>query len=94
MLQSLSARTSDTNGDSIVTQEIERRTEELCDAIEKEPYVFDRRYLFRVLSMGHSQFAEFIGARGPNTAINSACASTTQAMRWLRTGSVPAVAGA
>ena len=30
--------------------------------------------------MGHSQFAELIGARGPNTQINSACASTTQAV--------------
>ena len=36
----------------------------------EEPYVFDRRFLFRVLSMGHSQFAELIGARGPNTQIN------------------------
>ena len=59
-------------------------------AIEKEPYAFDRRFLFRVLSMGHSQFAEFIGARGPNTQINSACASTTQAVAlaedWIRAG--------
>ena len=59
-------------------------------AIEKEPYIFDRRFLFKVLSMGHSQFAEFIGARGPNTQINSACASTTQAVAlaedWIRAG--------
>ena len=41
---------------------------------------FDRRFLFRVLSMGHSQFAELIGARGPNTQVNAACASTTQAV--------------
>ena len=33
-----------------------------------EPYAFDRRFLFRVLSMGHSQFAELIGARGPEHA--------------------------
>ena len=26
--------------------------------LEKKPYVFDRRFLLRVLSMGHSQFAE------------------------------------
>ena len=45
-----------------------------------EPFLFDRRFLFRVLSMGHSQFAEIIGARGPNTQINAACASTTQAL--------------
>ena len=40
--------------------------------------------------MGHSQFAELIGARGPNTQINSACASTTQAVAlaedWIRAG--------
>ena len=51
---------------------------------------FDRRFLFQVLSMGHSQFAQLIGARGPNTAVNAACASTTQAISiaedWLRTG--------
>ncbi len=40
--------------------------------------------------MGHSQLAELIGARGPNTQINSACASTTQAVTlaedWIRAG--------
>ena len=73
-----------------LAQEIDRRIAELRAAIEKEPYVFDRRFLFRVLSMGHSQFAEFIGARGPNTQINAACASTTQAVSlaedWIRAG--------
>jgi 3-oxoacyl-(acyl-carrier-protein) synthase/NAD(P)-dependent dehydrogenase (short-subunit alcohol dehydrogenase family)/phosphopantetheinyl transferase/acyl carrier protein len=51
---------------------------------------FDRRFLFQVLSMGHSQLAQFLGARGPNTAVNAACASTTQAIAmaedWLRLG--------
>ena len=40
--------------------------------------------------MGHSQFAELICARGPNTQINAACASTTQAFAlaedWIRAG--------
>ena len=40
--------------------------------------------------MGHSQFAELIGCRGPNTTINAACASTTQALTiaqdWIRAG--------
>ena len=40
--------------------------------------------------MGHSQFAELIGARGPNTQVNAACASTTQAVAvaedWIRAG--------
>ena len=90
MLESLLARAAKSNGDSVLEQEVERRAEDLRDAIEKEPYVFDRRFLLRVLPMGHSQFAEFIGARGPNTQINSACASTTQAVAlaedWIRAG--------
>ncbi|HXZ47166.1 MAG TPA: beta-ketoacyl synthase N-terminal-like domain-containing protein, partial [Pseudolabrys sp.] len=89
-LQSLHARVAEANGDSILGREIDRRIEELCDNIEKDPYVFDRRYLFRILSMGHSQFAEYIGARGPNTQVNAACASTAQAITlaedWIRTG--------
>ena len=51
---------------------------------------FDRRFLLQVLSMGHSQFAQLIGARGPNTQINSACSSTTQAVGiaedWITLG--------
>ena len=38
---------------------------------------FDRRYLFQILNMGHSQFAQHVGIRGPNTTINLACASAT-----------------
>jgi acyl transferase domain-containing protein/NAD(P)-dependent dehydrogenase (short-subunit alcohol dehydrogenase family)/acyl carrier protein len=90
MLQSLLGRMTETNGHSTLAQEFKRRIDELSAAIEKEPYVFERRFLFRILSMGHSQFAEFIGARGPNTQINAACASTTQAVGlaqdWIRAG--------
>ncbi|HUM01638.1 MAG TPA: SDR family NAD(P)-dependent oxidoreductase, partial [Thermoanaerobaculia bacterium] len=70
--------------------EIRRRIGVLDDEIARNPYVFDRRFLFRVLSMGHSQFAEYVGARGPNTQVNSACASTAQAIAlaedWIRSG--------
>ena len=90
MLESLHTRAAAVNGHSIMGQEIKQRIDELCHAIEKEPYVFDRRFLFRILSMGHSQFAEFIGARGPNTGINAACASTTQGVAlaedWIHAG--------
>jgi len=89
-LESLLVKLAETNGHSVLGQEIVRRMEEVRAVIEKEPFVFDRRYLFRILSMGHSQFAEFIGARGPNTQVNAACASTTQAVAlaedWIRTG--------
>ncbi len=90
MLESVRTRVVESNGHSILVQEIDRRIGELRVTIEKEPYVFERRFLLRILSMGHSQFAEFIGARGPNTQINSACATTTTAVGlaedWIRAG--------
>ncbi len=70
--------------------EIDRRIAEVQAEIERKPFHFDRRFLFRVLSMGHSQFAEYVGARGPNTATNAACASGTQAVAlardWIQSG--------
>ncbi|MGA7382815.1 MAG: SDR family oxidoreductase, partial [Terriglobales bacterium] len=89
-LESLLARAVEGNGHSTLVLEIKRRIEELRAAIAKNPYVFERRFLLKTLSMGHSQFAEFIGARGPNTQINSACATTTQAVSlaqdWIHCG--------
>ncbi len=56
---------------------------------------FDRRYLFQVLNMGHSQFAQFTGIRGPNTTLNLACASATAAFTvaedWLHSNRVDRV---
>ncbi|MGF1464695.1 MAG: type I polyketide synthase, partial [Sandaracinaceae bacterium] len=73
-----------------VRHELQRRADDLRAEIERNPYTFDRRFVFKVLSMGHSQFAEYIGARGPNTHINAACASGTQAVAlatdWIRAG--------
>ena len=75
---------------SALAQELERRREELRRTIDADPYSLDRRFILRVLPMGHSQFAEFIGARGPNTHVNAACASTTHsvalAQDWIRSG--------
>ena len=76
------------NGQRAGIEELDRRIAELKSLIGRTEYHFDRRFLFRCLSMGHSQFAEEIGARGPNTQINGACASTTQAVAlaedWIR----------
>ena len=76
--------------DDPATAEVDALVAELRDTLAREPYRFDRRFLFRALSMGHSQFAEIIGARGPNTQVNAACASTTQALSlaedWIRAG--------
>jgi len=77
-------------GSGPLAAELEHRMHELRAQIDAHPFEFDRRFLFRILSMGHSQFAELIGARGPNTQVNAACASTTQAVAlaedWIRAG--------
>ncbi|HET7338024.1 MAG TPA: acyltransferase domain-containing protein, partial [Candidatus Dormibacteraeota bacterium] len=87
-LETLRSRFPENDGQGVA--ELERMISDLRREIHKHPYEFDRRFLFRVLSMGHSQFAQFIGARGPNTQINAACASTTQAVSlaqdWIRAG--------
>jgi acyl transferase domain-containing protein/acyl carrier protein len=70
--------------------EVDRRIAELRHMLETQPFTFDRRFLFRALPMGHAQFAEIIGARGPNTQLNAACASTAQGLTlaedWIRRG--------
>ena len=90
VLEDLRARETESKDRRTYVAELDRRIEELRAVIEKEPYVFDRRFIFRILPMGHSQFAEYIGARGPNTQVNAACASTTQAISvaqdWIRAG--------
>ncbi len=69
---------------------LEKRLAELGAEQERQDYHFDRRFVFRILAMGHSQFAEYIGARGPNTHVNAACATTTHAVAvaedWIRSG--------
>ncbi len=76
--------------DPATLAEIDRKVARLDDEVVRKPYAFDRRFLLRVLSMGHSQFAEYVGARGPNTQVNSACASTAMAIGlaedWIRSG--------
>jgi acyl transferase domain-containing protein/acyl carrier protein len=78
------------SGSEPACAEVDRLITGLRDELAANPYQFDRRFLFRVLSMGHSQFAEIIGARGPNTQVNAACASATQALSlaedWIRAG--------
>ncbi|PDW04854.1 type I polyketide synthase [Candidatus Viridilinea mediisalina] len=69
---------------------LSRRIVALRDELAEQPYEFDRRFIFRILAMGHSQMAEYIGARGPNTHVNAACASTAQGIAlaedWIRSG--------
>ncbi len=72
-------------------QAVEEKIAALKSEMEREPrYQFNRKFLFNILSMGHSQLAEILGARGPNTQVNAACASAAQAVGvaedWIRTG--------
>jgi acyl transferase domain-containing protein/acyl carrier protein/NAD(P)-dependent dehydrogenase (short-subunit alcohol dehydrogenase family) len=90
LLQSIRRQISSQNGTASLALELDRKIEELRQELESSPYHFNRRFLLRVLAMGHSQFAEYIGARGPNTQVNAACASTTQAVGlakdWIEAG--------
>ena len=55
----------DAGGNGKVPLQLQERIEALLAELEANPYTFERRFLFKLLSMGHSQFAELIGARGP-----------------------------
>ncbi len=76
--------------DNPAVAEVQKRIDALEAEVSSLAYAFDRKYLFRVVSFGHAQFAEYIMARGPNTQLNAACASTTQAVAvaedWIRAG--------
>lgn len=77
-------------GQTHFQNELQRRRLEIEEKLSENEYHFDRRFIFRVLAMGHSQFAEYIGARGPNTHVNAACSTTTHAVAvaedWIRAG--------
>jgi malonyl CoA-acyl carrier protein transacylase len=76
--------------DSNIKSALQQKLKELEDRIAANDYQFHRNFVFRILAMGHSQFAEHIGARGPNTYVNAACATTTHAINiaedWIRAG--------
>lgn len=95
--QKLSSQLDELNGlltmaenDSKLHRALKERIAALERKIQELDYHFDRRFIFRILNMGHSQFAEYVGARGPNTAVNAACATTTHAIAiaedWIRAG--------
>ena len=63
---------------------------ELKSGEEGEVYSLGYDFIFKALTLGHSHVAQIIGARGPNTHVNGACASTTQAIvvatDWIASG--------
>ena len=87
-LLDLQSRLEELGGSTELADEILRRIAELNAEIDHADYHFNRKFLYQAVSFGHAQFAEYIGARGPNTQINAACASTTQAVAiaedWIR----------
>ncbi len=89
-LEAVRGRLGDAGAPPAALADVDARIAALRRRLQEDAYVFDRRFLFRILAMGHSQFAELIGARGPNTQVNSACASTSTAVAiaedWIRAG--------
>ncbi|HBW21981.1 MAG TPA: beta-ketoacyl synthase, partial [Elusimicrobia bacterium] len=59
-------------------------------AEEKDIYAFSQNFLMKVIPIADSQFAQWVGAKGPAMHISAACASTTQAVHtaecWIRAG--------
>ncbi len=55
-----------------------------------EPYKFDRSFVANYCPLGSAHLAQIIKAKGPNTLVSSACASTTLAIGiaedWIRVG--------
>ncbi|MBF0573496.1 MAG: acyltransferase domain-containing protein, partial [Desulfamplus sp.] len=53
-------------------------------------YKFDRNFMVNACPLGSAHLAQIIKAKGPNTLISSACASTTQAIGiaedWIKLG--------
>ncbi|MCG2725258.1 MAG: acyltransferase domain-containing protein, partial [Elusimicrobia bacterium] len=51
---------------------------------------FSQNFLLKIIPIADSQFAQWVGAKGPSMHISAACASTTQAVHtaeaWIRTG--------
>jgi len=73
------------NDDEVAFARLVARTSEIEGSDDEvshpgQDYVFDRKFLFRVLVLGNAQLAQLTGCRGPNTQTNAACAGTTQAI--------------
>ncbi|MEW6442981.1 MAG: SDR family NAD(P)-dependent oxidoreductase [bacterium] len=63
---------------------------QLKSEIGDDAYHITDGFLFKACTLGHAQVAQYVGARGPNTNVNGACASMAQAViiarDWIVTG--------
>ncbi|MFA6584813.1 MAG: beta-ketoacyl synthase N-terminal-like domain-containing protein, partial [Elusimicrobiaceae bacterium] len=61
-----------------------------ADSVKANAYKFSSDFLLKAIPIGHSQFCQWINAKGPATHVSAACSSTTQAIGiaedWIRTG--------
>ena len=89
-LQSIRTRTRGDEWQLRCLTEIDRRIEELKAAIEKSPYVFDRRLASSVFyRWGIRNLPEFMGPARPEHPVNGACACTARsrmAEDWIQAG--------
>jgi acyl transferase domain-containing protein/acyl carrier protein len=87
-LQALEAVRGRLGEDGPALSEVDRRIHDLRRILDTEPFVLDRRFLDRCLGMGHSQFADIIGAGGPTVHVDAASAGATSAIclaeDWIR----------
>ncbi len=71
-------------GMNAVVEELKAKQE------QGDEYRYPRNFLLRVIVTAHAQLAQLIKAKGPNTQLTTACASTTTAMAlaqdWIRAG--------
>ena len=87
LISALRSRMVDVSPDKKLSDEDESTFAQLLARANELPpnegapeYIFDRKFLFRVLVLGNAQLAQLAGCRGPNTQTNAACAGTTQAI--------------
>ena len=64
--------------------------ENFADYEKHTPRVFSQDFLLKAIPIAHSQFCQWIRARGPATHLSGACASTAQAISvaedWIKLG--------
>ena len=89
MLESLLAASAESNGHSVLEQEIKRRIEDLRALPSKRAVRLRPAFPAPNLSMGHSQFAEFIGAAGPTPKSTLPARAPRKRCRWRKTGFTP-----
>ncbi|MBR4682875.1 MAG: acyltransferase domain-containing protein, partial [Elusimicrobiaceae bacterium] len=76
--------------DPVLKAEIENWYQTNFKEKEIEPAAFTSEFILKTIIIAHAHFCQWIRARGPATAMSSACASTAQAVAiaqdWIRLG--------